>query len=581
MRIIRYALVILVSAGLEACHNAPAISHDIPHQLPQANSTTVSTLRFVDIGDRAGVHFTHTDGGSGRHYFIEQIGAGCAFIDYDNDGLLDIFAVNGAPLPGYKGPANPHSALYRNLGNGKFEDITERAGLSTTFYGHGVCAGDFDNDGFIDLFVTCTGKDHLYHNLGNGTFKDIAIPAGVSGDDGIHTSACFVDYDNDGKLDLYVCGYVKWTLKDDRWCGSRNTHKRYCGPEVYPSRQDALYHNNGDGTFTDVSRAANIVQPRSKSLGVVATDINEDGWPDLYVTCDLEPKLLFVNNRKGGFVEQGVSCGVAFSGDGASEAGMGVSASDYDNDGHMDLFVTNYSFEMYSLYRNMGTGFFNYESNRSGIGPATLVPLGFGARFADFDNDGWQDVVIANGHVLDDAKETNQALEYEQTMQLFRNRSAHFEDVSTLSGPSFQSKFVGRGLAVGDFDNDGRVDILVNNNHGPLRLIHNESTVTGHWLTLKLVGAKCNRSAIGARVNVKTSTGIQTQEVVSGSSFLSQSDLRLHFGLGSDGKAQQVTIRWAGSNGKPGKVETWNSLSVDRIHELIEGTSTQRGEKKQ
>jgi hypothetical protein len=535
-------------------------------------------FKFVDVAETAGIRFRHTDGSSGRHYFVEQIGAGCAFIDYDNDGLLDIYAVNGAPLPGYSGPANPRPALYHNLGNGKFEDVTEKAGLSATFYGHGVCAGDFDNDGFVDLFVTCTGQNHLYRNLGNGRFQDVALSAGVADDEGIHTSACFVDYDNDGRLDLYVCRYVQWSLKGDRWCGAENVKKRYCGPEVYAARQDILYHNNGNGAFSDVSRQTRIVQPRSKSLGVVATDVNDDGWPDLYVACDLEPNLLLVNTGKAAFNEQGASSGVAFSGDGASEAGMGVSAVDYDNDGRMDLFVTNYSFEMYGLYKNQGSGYFTYESQRSGIGPPTLVPLGFGTRFADFDNSGWQSCIVADGHVLDDIHETNQSLEWAQTMQLLQNQSGRFKDVSAQSGPAFQQKFVGRGLAAGDFDNDGRIDVLVNNNRGPLRLIHNESSARGHWLTIQLQGVHCNRSAIGARVTVKSATGTQIQEVASGSSYLSQSDLRLHFGLGEAAGPQEVTVRWPGSNGRPGGTETWKNLPVDRTHRLMEGASRPGGE---
>jgi hypothetical protein len=543
--------------------------------VPQASA---AGFNFTDVQEQAGVRFTHTDGSSGRHYFIEQVGAGCAFLDFDNDGLLDILAVTGAPLPGYKGAPDPHLMLWHNLGGGKFEDVTKRSGLGPVYYGLGVCAGDFDNDGFIDFYITCYGTNHLYRNMGNGTFKDVAVSAGVAGDNGIHTSACFVDYDNDGLLDLYVDGYVKWEVKDDRYCPSKTPHKSYCGPEVYPARHDTLYRNNGNGTFTDVSAEAHIVQPRSKSLGVVASDLNDDGWPDLYVTCDLEPNLLFLNNGKKGFVEQGVQAGVAYSGDGASEAGMGICASDYDNDGRMDLYVTNYSFEMDGLYKNQGSNFFSYESTRSGIGAPTLIPLGFGTRFADFDNDGWQDVVIAEGHVLDDAHEQNEALEYAQTMMLLRNREGKFSDVSKQAGSSFQSKYVGRGLAIGDFDNDGRIDILVNNMNGPLRLIRNQTESKNHWITLQLVGSRCNRSAIGARVIVKTKRGQQTQEVVSGSSYESQSDLRLHFGIGEGDIIEQIAVRWPGSGGKPGALEVLPSLAIDQIHRIKEGATRLGGD---
>lgn len=570
-------LVLTLSGGCSGNKNGGTLPQKTAENTsPQKDASAV--FNFVDVQEQAGVRFTHTDGSSGRHYFIEQIGAGCAFLDYDNDGLLDILAVTGEPLPGYKGAPNPHLMLWHNLGGGKFEDVTQRSGLGQVYYGFGICAGDFDNDGNIDFYITCYGKNHLYRNLGNGTFKDIAVAAGVAGDSGIHTSACFVDYDNDGLLDLYVDGYVQWQLKDDRYCDSKLPHKSYCGPEVYPARHDTLYRNNGNGTFSDVSVTANIVQPRSKSLGVVASDLNEDGWPDLYVTCDLEPNLLFLNTGKKGFIEKGVEAGVAYSGDGASEAGMGVNACDYDNDGRMDLYVTNYSFEMDGLYKNQGKNFFTYESTRSGIGAPTLIPLGFGTRFADFDNDGWQDVVVAEGHVLDDAHEQNEALEYAQTMMMLRNREGKFTDVSKQSGPSFQPKYVGRGLAIGDFDNDGKIDILVNNMNGPLRLIQNETTSKNHWITLQLVGSRSNRSAIGARVTVKTKQGQQTQEVVSGSSYESQSDLRLHYGIADGDTIEQITVRWPGSGGKPGALEILPSLAIDQIHRIQEGATRLGGD---
>jgi hypothetical protein len=550
-------LSLMIAFGISGCSGDGKSGNTKPTPVTPVTpvaAVTGTTFEFVDVQDSAGVKFKHTDGSSGRHYFIEQIGAGCAFVDYDNDGLLDIFVINGAPLPGYKGPPNPHSELWHNLGNGKFENVTEKSGLGGMHYGHGVCAGDFDNDGLTDLYVTCSGHNHLYKNMGNGNF---------------------VDNDNDGKLDLYVCGYVDWNIKADRWCGKTNLKKSYCGPEVYPARRDTLYHNNGDGTFTDVTVASGIAHPRSKSLGVVASDVNNDGWPDFYVANDLDPNLLFINNGKGKFTEQGVQQGVAFSGDGASEASMGVVATDYDNDGKMDLFVTNYSFEMCALYRNTGSNFFTYESNKSGVGPPTLITLAFGTRFEDFDNDGWQDVVVGNGHVLDDVHEQNEALEYAQAMQLMRNRGGKFEEITKQAGPSFVPKYVARGLATGDFDNDGKVDMLVNDMNGPLRLIHNQIHSSGHWLTLQLVGTRSNRSAIGAHVTITTKTGTQTQEVVSGSSFLSQSDFRLHFGLGDDTATKDVTVRWPGSGGKPGQVEVWKALAVDKFHKLTEGAARQ------
>lgn len=541
----------------------------------------IAALSFVDKQDQAGIAFTHTDGGCGRHYFVEQFCSGCGFVDFDGDGHLDVYAVNGAPLPGVMPSNQSRHEMYRNRGDGTFENVTDQVGLGSTRFGGGICAGDYDNDGKIELYVTCYGKNHLYKMGPNGKYIDIAEHAGVAGDACISTSACFFDYDNDGWLDLYVCHYVDYSLDKDRFCGVGKSHKSYCGPEVFASHRDTLYHNNRDGTFTDVSLHSRIVQPRSKSLGVVATDVDNDGWIDLYVTCDLEPNILLINNRDGTFSEKGVVNGVAYGMDGAALAGMGITAGDYDNDGNIDLHVTNYSMEMNSLFRNTGRGSFTYESLSTGIGPPSLVPLGFGTHFADFDNDGWLDVVVANGHVLDDCHDNNTALEYAQPLQLYLNHVGKaFEDVSARSGPAFQSKFVGRGLAVGDYDNDGRLDILVSNNKGPLRLIHNECSNSNNWIKFQLTGTQGNRSAIGARVEIVTATGRQVQEVYSGSSYLSQSDFRPHFGVGSDSKALEVRVRWPGSGGRPGKVEIWKDLEINRIHHLVEGTTLIKGEPK-
>jgi len=575
MSISRRRFLQTIALGLPAltvagCRNQAPAMIATPVAAPETGP-----FHFTDVQDRANVRFSHTDGSSGRRFFVEQFCSGLGFIDYDNDGWLDIYAVTGAPLPGMHPGEPPRHRLFRNLRNGTFEDVTDRAGLGSTRFGGGVCAGDFNNDGHTDLFVTCFGKNHLYKNMGDGTFRDVAVEAGVADDAGIHTSACFFDYDNDGWLDLYVCRYVDYSLDRDRFCGKANKTKNYCGPEVYSTRHDILYRNNRDGTFTDVSRASGIIQPRSKSLGVVATDIDNDGWLDLYVTCDLEPNLLFLNNRDGTFREAGVDYGVAYNVDGAALAGMGVAAGDYDNDGNMDLFVTNYSFEMNSLFKNTGHGAFRYESIRTGIGPPSLVPLGFGAQFADFDNDGWLDVIVANGHVLDNCHEDNQALEYAQKLQIYRNvRGNKFEDVSNQSGPAFDTKFIGRGLAVGDFDNDGRLDFMVMNSKGPLRLIQNETRNSNHWIRLQLEGTRSNRSAIGARVQVITKSGSQVGEVKSGSSYLSQGDLRLHFGLADATTVDEIRVRWPGSGGKPGRTESWRSLTSNQMHLLKEGAST-------
>jgi hypothetical protein len=498
-------------------------------------------------------------------------------VDLDGDGTLDLFAVSGAPLPGYKGLPKPHHRLWRGGPGGTFTEVTDQAGIGSESYGTGVCVADYDNDGKPDIYVTCYGKNLLYHNLGGMRFEEVGAKAGVAGPGMLSTSACFFDYDNDGRVDLYVGHYVKWTLKEDRWCGANKEKKSYCGPEVYPSQRDTLYRNLGDGTFQDVTSLTRIGNPHSKTLGMVASDLNNDGWVDLYVASDLVPNLLFLNNGNGTFTERGVAQGLAFGQDGGAEAGMGVTAGDYDGDGRMDIFVTNYSFEMYALYRNTPKGLFEYDSVRTGVGPATLLQLGFGVRFSDLDLDGRPDIILANGHVLDDCAESNSALEYAQKMQIFQNvEGRRFKDVSAEAGTAFFKKYVGRGLAVGDYDNDGRPDLAVNNVNGPMRLIHNLSQTGHHWIGLSLQGRHCNRSAIGARVTVKSGGQSQVQEVVSGSSYLSQSDLRLQFGLGSSTRVDEVVVRWPGSGGKPGAEQKWSHLSSDSYYQLEEGVSDAR-----
>jgi hypothetical protein len=534
------------------------------------------SLRFEDVAEEVGLKFTHTDGGSGRHFFVEQIGSGCALVDLDGDGLLDLFALCGAPLPGYKGEA-PRHRLWKGEPGGKFTEATDSAGVGSYSYGTGVCVADFDNDGKPDIYVTCYGKNLLYRNLGSMKFEEVGEKAGVAGAGILSTSAAFFDYDNDGFVDLYVGHYVKWTLKEDRWCGANKDKKSYCGPEVYPAQLDTLYRNNGDGTFKDVTLASKIACPSSKTLGMVATDVDNDGWIDLYCANDLVPNLLFINNRDGTFSERGVAQAVAFGQDGGAESGMGVTAGDYDGDGRMDLFVTNYSYEMYALYRNTTEGQFEYDSVRAGVGQPTLLPLGFGTRFSDLDLDGHPDLVMANGHVLDDCKDTNAALEYAQTMQFLRNLDGRrFQDVSAQAGPAFLKKYVGRGLAVGDYDNDGKPDVAVNNVNGPLRLIHNLSESGNHWIGLSLRGTTANRSAIGARVTVRAGGKSMEQEVVSGSSYLSQSDLRLQFGLGSSETVEEIVVRWPGSGGKPGAEQHWSNLTSNSYYSLEQGVTDAR-----
>lgn len=524
--------------------------------------------QFTEVTKQCGLDFIHTDGESGRKFFVEQFCSGCGFVDYDGDGWLDIVAIDGAPLPGYKGKKqHPRAELYRNNHDGTFTKVTDQARFINTGFGGGVCAGDYDNDGYVDLFVTNFGTCKLFHNNRNGTFTDVTVAAHADVK-GLCTSCAFGDYNRDGFLDLYVCRYLDYSLDQDRWCSQVKGKKSYCGPEVYPGNSDVLLRNNGNGTFTDVSQKSGIAKLKPKSLGVVWTDFNNDGWPDIYLACDLVPNVLWRNNKNGTFTNVALSAGVAYNEDGAAEAGMGVDAQDYDNDGNIDLIVTNYSYESYALYHNEGNGTFTYASSKAGIAEPTLLPLGFGTFFFDFNLDGYKDLFFANGHVLDDIKEYSQSLEYAQKNQLFLNRgNGTFEEVTDRVGAAFQKKYVARGAAVGDFDNDGDLDILVACNKGPLRLLRNDGGNRNAWLTVTLVGTKSNRCGIGARVIAECMGKRQTVEVHSGASYLSQSDLRPNFGFGKAERVDKVKVLWPS-----GIVESFGPFKTRQFVRLTEGT---------
>jgi len=500
-------------------------------------------IHFSDITAKAGIKFTHNNGAFGKKWLPETMGPGCAFIDYDNDGYPDILLVNGDDFPGHPHVGATTPKLYHNNRNGTFTDVTRQAGLAVPMFGLGVAVGDYDNDGFDDLFITALGQSHLFHNNGNGTFTDVTKAAGLWGPNEFSTSAAWVDYDRDGKLDLVVANYVRWSEQGDLYCTVDGAHKSYCTPESYKGTSVRLWHNVG-GKFEDVTQKAGLGDPTSKSLGVAILDYNGDGWPDILIANDTQPNKLYLNKKDGTFEERGVAAGIGFSEDGVARAGMGVDAADYDRSGHPSVIITNFANQMVSLYHNEGNGLFVDEAPQSEVGRATLVTLGFGCFFFDFDNDGWPDIFVADGHIEDAVERVQKRVTYAEPSHLFRNLGGgKFQEVTAQMGPAFAAPRVARGAAFADIDNDGFLDVLVTTNGGPAYLFHNEDG-TNHSLRLKLVGTKSNRDGIGAVVRVSAGSDAQTKMLLSGSSYLSQSELVLTFGLGSHAQADAVEIDW-------------------------------------
>jgi len=526
-------------------------------------------VRFVDVAIPAGLSGARNIFGSAqrKQYLLEEMGCGAAFFDYDNDGWLDIFLVNGTS---FNSVGRPTSYLFKNNRDRTFTDVTKRAGLTYSGWGQACCVGDYDNDGYDDLFVSYWGAHVLYHNNGDGTFTDVSKRAGVALPDSSKdrrwgAGCCFLDYDRDGRLDLFVSNYVNLDPERAPRPGE-SPYCRYndipvaCGPQGFAGGTNILYRNRGDGTFEDVSERSGIVNPRglgsavfspqnwrpigSYGMGVVAADFDNDGWPDIYVACDTAPSLLYHNNHDGKFSEIGVAAGCAFDENGVALSGMGVGVADYDGDGWFDIVRTNFSDQITSLYRNNGDGTFYDASLQAGLG-VNLKYLGFGAGFFDCDNDGWEDIFLANGHVYPEIAGRKLHITYKQPKVLYRNlRNGRFEDISAQSGPGITTPQVSRGCAFGDFDNDGDVDIVVNNLDGPPSLLRNDGGNRNNSLLVKCVGTRSNRSAIGARVRVIVDGRAQIDEVMSGSSYYSQNDLRLHYGLGSATKADLVEIDW-------------------------------------
>jgi hypothetical protein len=527
------------------------------------------SIQFRDVTQLAGIHFTHNNGAFGKKFLPETMGPGVAFIDYDNDGWPDIFLVNGMDWPGH---AQKHSTpkLYHNNHDGTFTDVTHKAGLDIEMFGMGVAVGDYDNDGYDDLFVTAYGQSHLFHNNGNGTFTDVTQKAGLSGPKEFSTSAAWVDYDKDSRLDLVVGNYVQWTPETDLYCTLDGKSKSYCTPESYKGTSVRLWHNRGDGTFEDATQKAGLGEPTSKTLGVAVLDYDNDGWPDLLFSNDTQPNKLYRNNGNGTFTEKAVVAGVAFSEDGVARAGMGVDASDYDHSGYPSLLITNFSNQMLSLYHNEGKGLFVDEAPRSEIGRASLLTLGFGCFFFDYDLDGWADVLVANGHIDADIQRVQANVKYAMPPHVFRNDGkGKFQEVTKSLGQAFDSPRVGRGAAYADINNDGRLDLLLSTNGGPVYLFRNEAqgpAAFNRSLRIKLIGTKSNRDGIGATVRLTASGETQTQMLRSGSSYLSASELVLTFGLAQRDKADAIEIRWPS-----GQVDRLSNVTAGQTVTFTEG----------
>jgi hypothetical protein len=516
--------------------------------------------------EKSGITWVHDNAMSPNRYLPESMGPGCAFLDYDNDGWMDIYLVNSGPCDFFK-PGKPiRNALYKNNRDGTFTDVTAKAGVAGGTFGMGAAAGDYDNDGFPDLLVTAYGRTILYHNNGNGTFTDVTEKSGL-GMAGWTTSAVWFDYDNDGRLDLFVCSFVDYGSQHFSCGDNKLGLKYYCIPRLFKPTHSFLYHNNGDGTFTEVSRGTDIGRALGKGLGVVATDIDNDGRMDLFVANDTVQNFLFMNRGNGKWEEVGVSAEVAFSENGQPRSGMGVDAADFDGDGWEDLFVANIDREMFSLYRNQHDETFADVAFANGVAQATRLLSGWGLKFFDYDNDGLIDLILANGHPDDMIERYSTQVKYKEPLVLFHNQNGTLRDVSTGAGPAFAGMLAARGLAVGDYDNDGRLDVLVGVNGGAPILLHNNAGAAGHWLGLKLVGIRANRDAIGARIAWSAGGVRRARLKNAGGSYLSSHDPREILGLGSANKVDWLEIHWPAPSKQ---VDRYTDLPADRYMEIKE-----------
>ena len=532
-----------------------------------------AAIRLVDVAAQAGLSLLNVCGGAAKDYIVEVNGNGAAFFDYDNDGDLDVLIVNGSTLDAMKRGGDPMLALYRNDGKGHFDDVTPSSGMRARGWGMGACVADYDNDGAQDVYVTAFGPNVLFRGHRDGTFTDVTARANV-GDPHWSTNCAFADYDRDGDLDLYVANYLSFSERtipkrgaspDCRYLGA----DVMCGPKGLAGEPDVLYRNNGDGTFTDVSRAAGIADPGAYGFGVLFSDLDDDGWPDIFVANDSVPNLLFHNNGNGTFSELGLASGLALSGDGKPQASMGADAADYDGDGRLDVFVTNFSQDYNTLYRN-GGAFFADASHQAGVVTPSLAYLGWGTGFADFDNDGLVDLFVANGHVYPEVDRIGTRTTYRQRKQVFRNTgSGHFREVTDESGGGLPIEKSSRGAAFGDYDNDGDVDVLVINMNDRPALLRNETASGNSWITFKLVGKAANRDAVGARVRLEDAAAPRIAEVRSGGSYLSHNDMRVHFGLGRRAEVAPISIRWP-----DGATERFEGLKANAIQVIRQGSGT-------
>ena len=518
---------------------------------------------------RSGIAWKHDNAMSPNRYLPETMGPGVAFFDYDNDGWMDIFLVNSGASDFYKPAAPPKNALYKNNRDGTFTDVTDAAGVAGgREFGMGCAIADYDNDGYPDILVTAYGRCTLYRNNGNGTFTDVTARAGVAAP-GWTTSAVWFDYDNDGRLDLFLCSFVEFSATSDVFCGDNKLGKRfYCIPRVFKPTPSLLYRNNGDGTFTEVSAGTHIQRARGKALGVVATDINGDGHMDLFVANDTVQNFLFANRGKGKWEEIGLAAEVAFSANGTPRSGMGVDAADFNGDGKQDLFVANVDQELFSLYRNDGAEFFSDVAAPNGVAQATRLLSGWGLKFFDYDNDGQVDLLLANGHPDDMIESYSQQVRYREPLLLFHHDGQRFNNVSDQGGPAFKKTFPARGLAVGDYDNDGRLDVLIGNNGEAPVLLRNQADAGHHWVGVRLQGTGCNRDAIGATITWTCGGRTRSRYKASGGSYLSSHDVREVLGLGAAAKVDWLEIKWPPPSGR---IERFTDVPIDRYVTIVEG----------
>ncbi|PYX38383.1 MAG: CRTAC1 family protein [Acidobacteria bacterium] len=531
-----------------------------------APTSPTAGFGLVDVTLQAGIQFHHHSGAYGCKLLPETLGSGCAFLDYDGDGWQDIILINGMDWPGHKRHRTT-LRLYRNNRNGTFSDVTRKAGLDVEVYGMGVAVGDYNNDGFSDILVTSVGQNRLFRNTGKGTFLEVTRSSGLAGRQGFSTSALWFDFDRDGLLDLFVCNYVKWSPEHDVFCSLDAKHKSYCTPEAYRGETCWLFRNRGDGTFEDVTAKSGIFDSSSKSLGAAIVDYDRDGWPDLLVANDTQPNKLYRNMHDGTFKDVAVEAGIAFSAEGKARAGMGVDVADFNNSGTVGVAITNFDNEMTGLYRAVGNGIYEDVSMQAGIGLASKNSLGFGCAFLDGNLDGALDLLVANGHIDETVRNIRGNVGYAQPPQFFLNDGkGKFRDVASELGTEFNQPKVGRGLAYGDFDRDGDLDILMTTNNGPAFLFRNDQSSGNKSIRFRLVGTKSNRDAIGAAVRIFHGGGAQLRLVKSGSSYLSQSELPVTFGLGRQDGIERAVINWPS-----GRVEEFKSLAAGRTYECVEG----------